>query len=135
MCEALRVIRQRTNHSEYRKPDYSYSASSCRNRASALVATQTACIITTFSAGLNTRIARYYLEATYPKTSVRSKVRHKPHQTHMSFPHNRDNSYDSRYFGFVDRDAIVGRATAVIASWNAEHFYLPRKDRFFLSLP
>ncbi|KPK52966.1 MAG: hypothetical protein AMS22_08165 [Thiotrichales bacterium SG8_50] len=48
---------------------------------------------------------------------------------------NRDNSADSRYFGFVERDAIVGRATAVIASWNSDHFYLPRKDRFFLGLP
>jgi signal peptidase I len=48
---------------------------------------------------------------------------------------NRDNSADSRYFGFVDRAAIVGRAKSVIASWNSDHFYLPRKDRFFLTLP
>lgn len=48
---------------------------------------------------------------------------------------NRDNSADSRYIGLIDRDAIVGRATSVIASWNRDHFYLPRKDRFFVSLP
>lgn len=48
---------------------------------------------------------------------------------------NRDNSADSRYIGFIDRNAIVGRATSVIASWNHDHFYIPRKDRFFVSLP
>ncbi len=29
---------------------------------------------------------------------------------------NRDNNADSRYFGFVARDRIVGRATAVNAA-------------------
>ncbi len=48
---------------------------------------------------------------------------------------NRDNSADSRYIGLIDRKAIVGRATRVIASWNRNHFYLPRKDRFFVPLP
>lgn len=48
---------------------------------------------------------------------------------------NRDNSADSRYIGLVDRSAIVGRATRVIASWNRDHFYLPRKNRFFVPLP
>ena len=48
---------------------------------------------------------------------------------------NRDNSADSRYIGLIDRNAIVGRATNVIASWNRDHFYLPRKNRFFVSLP
>lgn len=48
---------------------------------------------------------------------------------------NRDNSGDSRYFGFVDRKAILGRATTVIASWNPDSYYLPRGKRFFLPLP
>lgn len=48
---------------------------------------------------------------------------------------NRDNSADSRYIGLIDRNAIVGRATSVIASWNRDHFYLPRKNRFFVPLP
>jgi signal peptidase I len=47
---------------------------------------------------------------------------------------NRDNSADSRYFGFVDRDLIVGRATTVVASVDPERYYIPRGDRFFLPL-
>jgi signal peptidase I len=48
---------------------------------------------------------------------------------------NRDNSRDSRWFGFVDRDLIVGRALAVVVSLDPEHSYSPRWDRFFLGLP
>jgi signal peptidase I len=48
---------------------------------------------------------------------------------------NRDNSRDSRWFGFVKRDLIVGRAMAVVVSLNPEHSYSPRWDRFFLGLP
>ena len=42
---------------------------------------------------------------------------------------NRDNSGDSRYFGFVPRRNIVGRATRVVVSLNPEKHYLPRGDR------
>jgi len=48
---------------------------------------------------------------------------------------NRDNSFDSRYFGTVARDRIVGRATAVVISLNHEDHYLPRWHRFFTGLP
>ncbi len=48
---------------------------------------------------------------------------------------NRDNSFDSRYFGFVDRQRIVGRATAVVLSQNPDNHHLPRWSRFFTSLP
>ena len=48
---------------------------------------------------------------------------------------NRDNSRDSRFFGFVARERIVGRATAVALSLDPEHYYLPRWQRFFRSLP
>lgn len=47
---------------------------------------------------------------------------------------NRDNSFDSRYFGAVSRDRIVGRATTVIASFDLSHLARPRFDRFFESL-
>ena len=47
---------------------------------------------------------------------------------------NRDNSYDSRWFGFVDREAIVGRATAVALSVDLKHHWIPRWKRFFSKL-
>lgn len=48
---------------------------------------------------------------------------------------NRHNSSDSRVFGYVDRDLIVGRATAVVFSLDPEHHRAPRWDRFFQPLP
>lgn len=47
---------------------------------------------------------------------------------------NRDNSADSRYFGFVDRTAIIGQATGVALSLDYENWYLPRWSRFFSKL-
>jgi signal peptidase I len=46
---------------------------------------------------------------------------------------NRDNSADSRFFGFVERKLIVGRATMVAISRN-ESFLHPRWSRFFMEL-
>jgi signal peptidase I len=46
---------------------------------------------------------------------------------------NRDNSYDSRYWGFADLDAVEGRAMVVYGSWDpAARTTLPaiRWDRF-----
>jgi signal peptidase I len=48
---------------------------------------------------------------------------------------NRDNSGDSRVFGFVERSRIVGRASAVAISLDPDHSYLPRWSRFFTPLP
>ena len=47
---------------------------------------------------------------------------------------NRDNSFDSRYFGTVARDQIVGRATGVVFSLNTENYWLPRWSRTCSSL-
>jgi signal peptidase I len=47
---------------------------------------------------------------------------------------NRDESADSRWFGFVARDRIVGRATRVVLSVDPEHRYYPRWSRFFRSV-
>ncbi|MEW6337385.1 MAG: signal peptidase I [Acidobacteriota bacterium] len=47
---------------------------------------------------------------------------------------NRDESGDSRYFGFVPRGAVAGRATAIAASVDPGRYYLPRFGRFFRSL-
>jgi signal peptidase I len=47
---------------------------------------------------------------------------------------NRDNSADSRYFGFVPRRDIMGRATRVIVSFNPDRYYAPRRDRLLTAL-
>jgi signal peptidase I len=47
---------------------------------------------------------------------------------------NRDNSADSRYFGFVKREQIVGRSSAVAVSVDPENWYLPRFGRWFMGL-
>jgi signal peptidase I len=47
---------------------------------------------------------------------------------------NRDNSFDSRYFGTVARSRIVGKATAVVMSLDRTHYWLPREHRFFSPL-
>jgi signal peptidase I len=44
---------------------------------------------------------------------------------------NRDNSKDSRYFGFVPRERIVGRVGRVVVSLDPEHHQAPRWHRFF----
>jgi signal peptidase I len=48
---------------------------------------------------------------------------------------NRDNSADSRYFGFVERRRIVGRATAIALSLDYSRHFRPRWERFFSRLP
>jgi signal peptidase I len=48
---------------------------------------------------------------------------------------NRDNSRDSRVFGFVDRFRILGRASGVAISVDPSSGYRPRWSRFFRSLP
>ena len=47
---------------------------------------------------------------------------------------NRDRSLDSRFFGCVDRQKILGRATGVALSLDRENFYRPRWNRFFQPL-
>ena len=47
---------------------------------------------------------------------------------------NRGNSRDSRYFLYVKREEILGRATAVALSFDREDYWKPRWDRFFSKL-
>jgi signal peptidase I len=47
---------------------------------------------------------------------------------------NRDNSFDSRFYGPVERSRIVGRATAVVLSFDRQNFWIPRWQRFFSPL-
>lgn len=48
---------------------------------------------------------------------------------------NRDASKDSRWFGLVQRDLLVGRSSRVVMSLDYDDYYLPRSDRFFKELP
>jgi signal peptidase I len=47
---------------------------------------------------------------------------------------NRDNSFDSRYFGAVDRSQIVGRTSSVVLSLDKSNYWLPRWSRTCSSL-
>jgi signal peptidase I len=43
---------------------------------------------------------------------------------------NRDNSADSRYFGFVSRNLLIGRAEGILVSADIIDHLLPRFARF-----
>lgn len=47
---------------------------------------------------------------------------------------SRDNSLDSREFGFASRDAILGKAKGILVSLDINDSYLPRTGRFFTAL-
>lgn len=47
---------------------------------------------------------------------------------------NRDESFDSRHFGLVERDLIIGRALAIAGSVNPDRHFRPRWERFFTGL-
>lgn len=47
---------------------------------------------------------------------------------------NRNNSRDSRFLGLVSEDELQGKATKVIASFDPDNYYLPKKDRNFVTL-
>jgi signal peptidase I len=47
---------------------------------------------------------------------------------------SRDNSHDSRFYGSVPREKIVGRANGVIVSVDTSRYLLPRFKRFGRSL-
>jgi signal peptidase I len=47
---------------------------------------------------------------------------------------NRNNSADSRYYGFVPAIEIQGKANKVLVSLDPDNYYLPRKQRFNIPL-
>jgi signal peptidase I len=57
-----------------------------------------------------------------------------PEACYFMMGDNRDNSKDSRYFGFVQRDRILGRAVSIVISLDINNGYRPRWDRFFTHL-
>ena len=58
-----------------------------------------------------------------------------PQGKYLMLGDNRDNSKDSRYIGFVRRELIGGRVTRVAFSFDSDHYYLPRTERFGAALP
>jgi signal peptidase I len=54
-----------------------------------------------------------------------------PMDSYLVLGDNRDHSADSRFWGFVPRANVLGRAERVIASFDYEDYYLPRRDRWF----
>lgn len=57
-----------------------------------------------------------------------------PPDHYLMLGDNRDNSADSRVYGFVPRAEIVGRSAAVAFSVDYDRYYLPRADRFLRAL-
>jgi signal peptidase I len=57
-----------------------------------------------------------------------------PKGNYLLLGDDRDNSMDSRYFGFFPRDEVVGRSRYVAASLDPDHHYLPRLRRFGAAL-
>ncbi len=57
-----------------------------------------------------------------------------PEGSYFMMGDNRDDSFDSRYYGPVERRRIVGQATAVVLSFDRARYWLPRWQRFFTSL-
>lgn len=54
-----------------------------------------------------------------------------PQDMYFVLGDNRDNSADSRVFGFVPRRNVAGRATHVLISFDPERHYAPRWHRTF----
>jgi signal peptidase I len=72
-------------------------------------------------------LSNRYSSGNYPTVIV-------PEGHYFVLGDNRDQSADSRAYGFVPREEIIGRSRSVVFSLDAENRYLPRSDRFLAGL-
>lgn len=57
-----------------------------------------------------------------------------PQDAYLMLGDNRDNSADSRYIGFVPRKLLIGRAERILVSADYQGNWMPRTERFGMSL-
>ncbi|HZZ10128.1 MAG TPA: signal peptidase I [Paraburkholderia sp.] len=57
-----------------------------------------------------------------------------PQGEYLMLGDNRDDSADSRYFGFFPRKELMGRTRHVAFSLDPDHYYKPRFERFGVAL-